>query len=242
MAQAVATVQQAHGGAGHEGAHGPGHHPPTSTGLDHRKLLMWTFLGSDCMFFGSLIATFLIYREETVRLINAGQAKGPSPHEILDIPYTSISAGVLLFSSLTMVLALSAIQRGDYRGTRIWLLATVLLGSTFLGGQYFEFTSFYHEGLGLTTNMFGTTFFVLTGFHGAHVTIGVIWLLSLFIVSLRGGLKQDQAFNVEIAGLYWHFVDIVWVVIFTIVYLIPYDKVSAAKEGSEQALRLLGIG
>jgi cytochrome c oxidase subunit 3/cytochrome o ubiquinol oxidase subunit 3 len=242
LAQAVATVQQAHGGAGHEGVQGPGHHPPTSTGLDHRKLLMWTFLGSDCMFFGSLIATFLIYREETVRLINAGQAKGPSPREILDIPYTSISAGVLLFSSLTMVLALAAIQRGEYRGTRIWLLATVLLGSTFLGGQYFEFTSFYHEGLGLTTNMFGTTFFVLTGFHGAHVTIGVIWLTSLLIVSLRGGLKQDQAFNVEIAGLYWHFVDIVWVIIFTIVYLIPYDKVSTAKESGEQALRLLGIG
>jgi heme/copper-type cytochrome/quinol oxidase subunit 3 len=220
LAQAVATLHDAHG-AGHDAGQGHADHPPTSTGLDHRKLLMWAFLGSDCMFFGSLIATYLIYRGRTEELIAAGQGSGPTPHEILDIPYTSISAFVLLMSSLTMVLALAAIQKGDHRGLRIWLAATALLGSIFLGGQYFEFTSFYHEGLGLTTNMFGTTFFTLTGFHGTHVTIGVIWLLSLLIVSLRGGVSKDQALNVEIAGLYWHFVDIVWIIIFTLVYLIP---------------------
>lgn len=240
MAQAVATLQDAHG-AGHDAGHGPAEHPPTSTGLDHRKLLMWAFLASDCMFFGSLIATYLIYRGRTEELVLAGQGEGPTPHEILDIPYTSVSAFVLLMSSLTMVLALAAIQKGDHRGLRIWLAATALLGSIFLGGQYFEFTSFYHEGLGLTTNMFGTTFFTLTGFHGTHVTIGVIWLLSILIVSLRGGVSQDQALNVEIAGLYWHFVDIVWIVIFTLVYLIPYDEVETIEEGAEHALRLLGV-
>ena len=109
-------------------------------------------------------------------------------------------------------------------------------GSIFLGGQFFEFTEFYHEGLGLTTNMFGTSFFTLTGFHGAHVTIGVIWLLSLVFVSLRGGVRQDQAMNVEIAGLYWHFVDIVWIVIFTLVYLIPYDEVETMTHEAEQGL------
>jgi cytochrome c oxidase subunit 3/cytochrome o ubiquinol oxidase subunit 3 len=202
---------------------------------------MWAFLASDCMFFGSLIATYLNYRGKAEELYQAGQGSGPLPHEILDIPYTSVSAFVLLMSSLTMVLALAAIQKGNHRGLRIWLLATALLGSIFIGGQYFEFTEFYHEGLGLTTNIFGTSFFTLTGFHGAHVTIGVIWLLSLFIVSLRGGIKQDQAINVEIAGLYWHFVDIVWIIIFTLVYLIPYEEVESIQENGEHALRLLGF-
>jgi heme/copper-type cytochrome/quinol oxidase subunit 3 len=109
----------------------------------------------------------------------------------------------------------------------------------FLGGQYFEFTEFYHEGLGLTTNMFGTTFFTLTGFHGLHVTIGVIWLLSLLFVSLRGGLGQDDSLDLEIAGLYWHFVDIVWIVIFTLVYLIPYSE-DISSEATEHGLRLVG--
>jgi heme/copper-type cytochrome/quinol oxidase subunit 3 len=241
LAQAVATLEQAHG-AGHGAGHGHTDHPPTSTGLDHRKLLMWCFLASDCMFFGALIATYLIYRGRAEELVKQGQGVGPLPHEIVDIPYTSVSAFVLLMSSLTMVMALAAIQKGNQRGLRIWLFATAALGSIFLGGQYFEFTSFYHEGLGLTTNIFGTTFYTLTGFHGAHVTIGVIMLLSLLWVSLRGGLKPHQAINVEIVGLYWHFVDIVWIVIFTLVYLIPYEKVESGAEGAEHALRLLGIG
>lgn len=243
LAATAATIEAAHG-AGHDGDIGHSPHPPTSTGIDHRKLLMWVFLASDCMFFGSLIATYLIYRGRAEEMVAQGQGKGPLPHEVLDIPYTSVSAFVLLMSSLTMVLALAAIQKGNIRGTRIWLFATAALGSIFLGGQYFEFTSFYKEdGLGFTTNIFGTTFYTLTGFHGAHVTVGVILLLSLLWVSLRGGLRQEQAINVEIVGLYWHFVDIVWIVIFTLVYLIPYDdKISTVSEGAEHAARLFGIG
>ncbi|MDP9354202.1 MAG: heme-copper oxidase subunit III [Chloroflexota bacterium] len=225
MATAV-ELERAHG-AGHGDDHGYADHPPTSTGLDHRKLLMWAFLASDCMFFGSLIATYMIYRG---RAEDLGFA--PFPSEILDIPYTSLSAFVLLMSSLTMVLALAAIQKGDHRGLRIWLAATALLGAIFLGGQYFEFTEFYHEGLSLQTNMFGASFFVLTGFHGAHVTIGVIWLLTLLFLSLRGGVKQEDSLDVELAGLYWHFVDIVWIVIFTLVYLIPYDEVTETQTGA----------
>ena len=183
----------------------------TSTGLNHRKLLMWVFLGSDCMFFGSLIATYLLYRGKSL--------VGPFPHEVFNIPYTSTSAFVLLMSSLTMVLALSAIHRGDMRGLKVWLAATALLGTVFLGGQFFEFTTFVHEGLTLKTNLFGTTFFVLTGFHGAHVTVGVIILLSFFVVAARGRLKPEHHLNIELAGLYWHFVDVVWIVIFTVVYL-----------------------
>jgi len=184
----------------------------TNTGLDNRKLLMWLFLASECLFFGSLIATYLLYRGRST--------VGPYPDELYDIPFTSVSSFVLLMSSVSMVLALAAIQRGDQRGLRIWLMATALLGITFLSGQAFEFTEFYREGLTLDTNLFGTTFFVLTGFHGAHVTVGVLILLSLFAVALRGRLTQANSLNVEIAGLYWHFVDIVWIVIFTLVYLI----------------------
>jgi heme/copper-type cytochrome/quinol oxidase subunit 3 len=242
VAHAAATLETAHG-AGHVGDedHGHAEHPPTSMGVDHRKVAMWVFLASDCMFFASLIATYLIYRSRAEELYLAGQGKGPLPHEILDIPYTSVSAFVLLMSSLTMVLALASVQKGDVRGTRIWLLATAVLGSIFVGGQFFEFTHFKHEGLGLTTNMFGSTFFTLTGFHGAHVTIGIFMLLSLFVLSLRGGVTKRDAINVEIVGLYWHFVDIVWIIIFTLVYLIPYQDIKTVQSGGESALRLFGM-
>jgi cytochrome c oxidase subunit 3/cytochrome o ubiquinol oxidase subunit 3 len=124
-------------------------------------------------------------------------------------------------SSLTMVLALAAIQRGDGRRLRVWLLATAFLGATFISGQVYEFTSFIREGLTIKTNLFGSSFFVLTGFHGVHVTLGIVMLLSLWNLSLRGKLPQEKSEVVEIAGLYWHFVDVVWIVIFTVVYLIP---------------------
>jgi cytochrome c oxidase subunit 3/cytochrome o ubiquinol oxidase subunit 3 len=120
-----------------------------------------------------------------------------------------------------MVLALAAIQRGDHARLRLWLTATALLGTVFIGGQVYEFTSFVHEGLTLKTNLFGSSFFVLTGFHGAHVTVGIMMLLSLAMMSYRGKIPQSKAEVIEIAGLYWHFVDIVWIVIFTVVYLIP---------------------
>jgi heme/copper-type cytochrome/quinol oxidase subunit 3 len=185
----------------------------TSTGIDNRKLFMWLFLASDCFFFGSFIATYMLYRGRSL--------EGPTPADVFDIPFTSVSSFVLLMSSLTMVLALAAIQRGDLRGCRIWLLATALLGMTFLGGQVFEFTEFYNHGLHLGTNLFGTTFFVLTGFHGTHVGVGVLILLSMYYMVSRGRIRQEQSLNIELAGLYWHFVDVVWIVIFTLVYLIP---------------------
>ncbi|MBI2912642.1 MAG: heme-copper oxidase subunit III, partial [Chloroflexi bacterium] len=119
-----------------------------------------------------------------------------------------------------MVLALAAIQRGDRRGLQIWLFSTALLGILFLSGQAFEFTDFHREGLSLSSNLFGTTFFVLTGFHGAHVSVGVLILLSLFAMALRGRLTPANSINLELAGLYWHFVDVVWIAIFTLVYLI----------------------
>ena len=216
----------------HDDTHG---HPPTSTGLDNKKIAIWTFIGSECMLFASLISTYMIYK---------GRSKvGPYPHEawldpmtgkhlpaILNIPITSASTFVLLMSSLAMVLALAAVQNKNLpkrtTGERIlgssqlWLLMTALLGITFLGFQAYEFTSFVHEGLTIRTNLFGSSFFTLTGFHGAHVTAGVIWLLTLLAIDYRRGLGPKDAINVDLAALYWHFVDVVWIAIFTLVYLI----------------------
>ncbi len=192
-------------------AHAEEHH--TSTGLNSRKMVFWTFLGSECMFFGSLIGTYLVYKGKSLN--------GPYPHEVLNIPFTSVSTFDLLMSSLTMVLALAAIQRDDLKGTKLWLAATALLGMVFVGGQVYEFSHFFlHEHLALQSNLFGSTFYVLTGFHGTHVTVGVIWLWSLFALAARGRLSSKDSLSVEIAGLYWHFVDVVWIAIFTLVYLI----------------------
>src|SRR2546426_216871 len=141
---------------------------------------MWTFLGSECLFFGTLIATYMAYRGRSV--------VGPYPHEILNIPITTISTFDLLMSSLLMVLALAAVQRGDRWQARLWLFGTAFFGLIFLGFQVYEFTDFAHRGLTVQQNLFGSTFFVLTGFHGAHVAIGVLWLLSLWILDLRGRL------------------------------------------------------
>src|ERR687888_2459311 len=188
------------------------HGAPTSTGLSNAKLGMWAFLGSECLLFGALISTFLLYR---------GKGTGIQPQCVYDIPYTSVSSFVLLMSSLTMVLALAAIQRGDHKRLRIWLLATALLGTVFISGQVYEFTVFTHKGLNLSTSVAASSFFVLTGFHGVHVTMGILWLLSLLGMSLRGLIPPEKSLWVEIAGLYWHFVDVVWIVIFTVVYLVP---------------------
>ncbi|MDQ4124301.1 MAG: cytochrome c oxidase subunit 3 [Actinomycetota bacterium] len=202
--------------AAHEAAVAAHDDHQTSTGLDNTKLAMWAFLGSECLFFGSMISTYLLYRNRVL--------EGPTPHEIYDIPYTSVSSFVLLMSSLTMVLALNAIQRRDQKALRMWLLATAFLGITFIGGQIYEFTTFVEEGLTLSTSTFGSSFFVLTGFHGAHVTVGILMLLTLYGLSLAGKLEgPDSTRPVEFIGLYWHFVDIVWIVIFTVVYLVPTE-------------------
>ncbi len=191
--------------------HSPEHE--TTTGIDHRKMLIWVFLGSECMFFGSLIATYLIYYGQSV--------SGPTPADILDIPTTTVSTFVLLMSSFMMVMAYSNIRRGNVRNFRIWILCTAFLGATFLGFQVFEFREFaIHGHLTPRTNLFGSTFFTLTGFHGAHVTLGVVWLVSLFGYSFKGDLTPQEGLSVDIAALYWHFVDVVWIVIFTVIYLI----------------------
>jgi cytochrome c oxidase subunit III len=210
-------------------------HGYTSTGLPNRKVAIWAFIGSECMLFASLISTYLIYKGRSV--------VGPFPHEawtdpstghvlkpILNIPVTSFSTFVLLMSSLAMVLALAAVENAEVPkktlgdrilgNSKLWLFMTALLGSTFLSCQAYEFTSFVHEGLTIKTNLFGSTFFTLTGFHGAHVTAGVLWLVTMLAIDFKRGLGPKDVLNVDIMALYWHFVDVVWIAIFTLVYLI----------------------
>ncbi|RMH76378.1 MAG: heme-copper oxidase subunit III [Actinomyces sp.] len=192
------------------------HGHTTGTGMSNTKLAMWVFLGSECLLFGGLISTYLLYKTK-----DAGGTVLPT--DVFDIPFTSVSSFVLLMSSMTMVLALAAVARGDQQRGRAWLLATALQGMVFIGGQVYEFTTFVREGMGFTTNPAASAFFTLTGFHGVHVTIGIVMLMSLFVMSLKGKITAENAETVEIVGLYWHFVDIVWIFIFTVVYLIPAD-------------------
>ena len=271
------------------------HDHTTSTGIPNKKLLMWAFLASDCMFFGTLISTHLIYRLHP-------PPGNPVPREIFDIPLTSFSTFILLMSSLMMALAVNAIQKGNLKSLRFSLLGTIVCGTIFLGGQVFEFNNFVLEKhMTITNSILGTTFFTLTGTHGTHVAIGVLWLGLMYVRSFKaaspapgsypwlgnilhvlalvaaillsmklvlslvwgleehglsaatlGGVARAQflaiigaviafgalrwfarpagpvhfdqrnAVDVEMMGLYWHFVDIVWIVIFTAVYLLEY--------------------
>jgi heme/copper-type cytochrome/quinol oxidase subunit 3 len=190
---------------------GLAHH--TATGLSNTKLAMWLFLGSECLLFGGLISTYMLYRNR--------QSPQLGPDQLWDIPFTSVTSFVLLMSSLTMVMAVSGAKRKDERRARLWLTVTALLGGLFLAGQVYEFTSFYREGLGYTTSLFSSSFYTLTGFHGVHVAVGIIMLLSLVTMLAKNKVLTDKAEVIEMIGLYWHFVDVVWIVIFTLVYLIP---------------------
>jgi heme/copper-type cytochrome/quinol oxidase subunit 3 len=226
-------------------AHALEHHEPvTSTGIPTKKVLMWAFLGSDCMFFGTLISTHLIYRKISAT-VNGNTL---DVQHIFDIELTSFSTFILLASSLFMALAVSAIHKGNLKSTRWMLLGTIIFGSIFLACQVYEFTHFVHgkenihgdlehqltlssyageseqpgKDAVLKPHVFGSTFYVLTGTHGTHVAIGVFWLLGWLVYSFTGRMSTADAMDIECCGLYWHFVDIVWIIIFPVVYLMEY--------------------
>ena len=183
--------------------------------IDNKKLLMWVFLGSDCMFFGTLISTHLIYRKLYPESFD--------PTALFSLELTSFSTFILLMSSFLMALAVSAMHKGELKSFRNNVIGVVFFGLIFLGCQVYEFAHFVHEGLTLSTNTFGSTFYMMTGTHGVHVAIGVFWLVCMYFYSHTGKMNaHESAVDVEVAGLYWHFVDIVWIVIFTVVYLIEF--------------------
>ncbi len=181
------------------------------------KLGMWIFLCGDAMTFGTLIVTFGIMR--------IAADNWPVPAEVLGVTLTAAMTFLLICSSVTMVLALSGIKRGDRREFNKYLLLTVLGGAAFLGCQAYEWTHLIHKGVTISENAFGSpvfgdTFYIMTGFHGLHVFGGVVYLTIILIGGLTGRIHQGNSSVVEIAGLYWHFVDLVWILIFTFVYLL----------------------
>jgi cytochrome c oxidase subunit III len=219
VSHALSAPHAVAGGSQHD-AH------PTTTGIPNRKLALWTLIGSECLFFASLISTYLVSKGKSL--------VGPLPHtesqcllhgkmqtceKIFEIPLVTTGTAVLLFSSFFIVLALYGAQKGNRKMLVGWLGATVLAGMFFVGMQVYEFQHFYHKGMGYGTNLFSSTFFTLTGFHGSHVTVGVIWLGTLLVLALKGKIPPEKSLNLEIAALYWHFVDVVWIVIFPTVYL-----------------------
>ncbi len=263
------------------------HDHTTTTGIPNKKLLWWAFLASDCMFFGALISTHLVYR------LNPPPGNAV-PTEVFNIELTSFSTFILLMSSLLMALAVNAIQRGNVKSTRTMILGTIFFGCIFLGGQVYEFEHFVEaKKMTLSNSIFGSTFYTLTGTHGTHVAIGVLLLGMMYVRTFKpangGGLLRNfihllalstviavsfiwlvpglievfygvpvsefinhaliplsvgvvaaallfvlgksrgpvefgekHAVDVEAIGLYWHFVDIVWIIIFTAVYLLEY--------------------
>jgi len=192
----------------------------TATGISNPKLAMWVYLASDCLLFGGLISTYLLYKNRPGNI--PGLAGSPvRASELFNIPFTSMTSFILLMSSLTMVLAVNSIMRGDRQRMRLWLVATAVLGGLFLAGQVYEFTEFVREGFGFTSNVSSSAFYTLTGFHGAHVFGGVIMLSVVLYRGMAGQFSAKHHDAVEAASLYWHFVDVVWILLFTILYIIP---------------------
>jgi cytochrome c oxidase subunit 3 len=187
-------------------------HAETAT-LDGKNKVMgfWLFLGGECVLFGTLFATFLALRNQV--------PDGPTGQELFQLSIVALSTFILLTSSLTSVFGTMALHRGDLKKLNFWMMITVLLGLGFLGLEIYEFTHYVHEGHIFSRNAFATSFYTLVGFHGAHVAFGVLWISLLVVSSLKKGLTVVTAPKYYVAGLYWHFIDVVWVFIFTVVYL-----------------------
>lgn len=183
----------------------------TVTGVDNRKFAMWSLIASECFLFGTLITNYIVNRDRGL--------SGPTGREIFDIDLTTLSTFDLLMSSVAMVLALHYCKTKELRKMQAWLGVVLVGGLIFLGFQYYEFNHFVNLGLKLDTNVFGSAFYMLTGCHGLHVAVGVLWIGTLLVNSLRRGASWFDSDIVEVAGLYWHFVDVVWIIIFTVVYL-----------------------
>jgi cytochrome c oxidase subunit 3 len=190
-------------------------HTETGSGVYNEKLGMWVFLGSEVMFFTALIGAYLI-----LRVGNPGAWPEGGPKEVLNIPITATNTFLLICSSVAMVKAFASIAAGNQRGLVAWLWTTVAMGAGFVGVQIFEYRQLVSHGFVPSEGLFGSTFYTMTGFHGFHVSMGVICLAWVALKAMRGGYTQEDYRGVEVVGLYWHFVDLVWIILFTIVYLI----------------------
>lgn len=194
--------------------HAPAHEVeiPSKAQIENSKFAMWLYLASEVVIFGSLMAVYAVFRlnhPEVVKEI----------HDELGIILVSINTFLLLASSWAMVMGLHAIKRDDQQGLVRWIGVTAVLGAVFVGLQYVEYSELAHIGISLDTE-FGMRFYAPTAFHGAHVIIGVLWALRVMWRGRQGIYSSKNYLAVEIFGLYWHFVDVVWILLFTLIYLI----------------------
>lgn len=181
-------------------------------GIEIGKLGIWVFLASEVMLFSGLIAGYIVLR--------MGAGGWPAPGTVLEIPLLAVNTFILICSSVTMVLAVQAAERREAGTVRRFLALTALLGGTFLGVKIFDYTRLIHDGVTIDSSLFGSVYFTLTGLHGLHVFCGIVALLTLAVLSLRGAKGASYAARVEYVGLYWHFVDIVWILLFVILCLL----------------------
>jgi heme/copper-type cytochrome/quinol oxidase subunit 3 len=186
---------------------------PTSFQVNDKKLGMWVFLASEVMFFTGLIGSYIILRW-------GASNTWPEPGEVLNVPITAGNTFLLICSSVTMVKAFAAIAEGNQKMLKIWLLTTAIIGACFVGVQIYEYSELVNHHFLPSSGLYGSTFFTMTGFHGFHVTMGVLCMLWVTVKAFKGHYTQENHQGVEIIGLYWHFVDLVWIILFTIVYLI----------------------
>ena len=216
MSQATALPARDVGAHGHSHDEAEHHHAPiydydSGPPVDRAKFAIWLFLATEVMFFTGLIGTYLVLR--------IGSVAWPNPENRLAVGITAANTFLLITSSWTMVRALHAIQKGDQAGLLRWLGGTILGGMTFVSVQVYEYIELIHHGSLPNVDIFWSTFYTMTGFHGLHVVVGVIWLIAIWIAAARGKFTAQNFLRIELAGLYWHFVDLVWVLLFTIVYL-----------------------
>jgi len=186
---------------------------PTSFQVNDKKLGMWVFLASEVMFFTGLIGSYIILRW-------GAASPWPAHGEVLNVGITAGNTFLLICSSVTMVKAFAAIEQGDQKMLKVWLLTTAIIGACFVGVQVYEYRELIHHGFLPSSGLYGSAFFTMTGFHGFHVTMGVLCMLWVTMKAFRGAYTQEDHQGVEVIGLYWHFVDLVWIILFTIVYLI----------------------
>ncbi len=194
----------------------PAHHHPvydydSGPPVDRGKFAIWLFLATEVMFFTGLIGAYLVLR--------TGSPVWPNPAERLAVDLTAFNTFVLIWSSFCMVKGVEGAQKGDRGMLLKWLGLTVFFGAFFVSVQVYEYFQLVAHGALPNVDIFWSTFYLMTGFHGLHVAVGVLWLFLLWIAAARGKIGKQQAMKIELAGLYWHFVDLVWVLLFTIVYL-----------------------
>ncbi|MBB6674464.1 cytochrome (ubi)quinol oxidase subunit III [Cohnella nanjingensis] len=197
----------------HEHADGHLPHEPEKATLEGRNKVLgfWLFLGAETVLFGTLFAAFIALRHQTL--------DGPTADHLFELPMVFAATMILLFSSLMSVFAVQAMHQNRVKAMIVWLIVTILLGLCFLGLEIYEFNTYVSEGHQFATSAFSSSFYTLVGFHGAHVAFGVLWIGLLIAQIFKKGLTVVTAPKIYVSAIYWHFIDVVWVFIFTVVYL-----------------------